>query len=552
MKNGKFFTILLFFSFQVEALIPLESLMLGDLSSQYRLEKDPINYIYEEKVKGSSDKLRNYLAFNDEAYNLHNFCDDQTKISYIDRWSKSQVQRSILATLQYIGLDTTTRAIAEYSKFFEFTEDEFNNLTNHLVGNYCSQNVSVISLKQLKRNFSNYYNIKDSISLPSVEDDPRFPKGLWQTTKETISKTQEFSVTMDLFKTFCSWGGDIDNLRLMVPLVRDPAIMSFIIRNMLGEKFAFQKEKTTLVRSKESTTVICDNLVCRKRNVDDIRSNLRLSLGGQSYKDDFKRLYCTTMKNVDYQYKAQVPKLLEIIKEMTFDEQNLLASQFVALLTAVPDFLVRSERYDNMKDGLKASMDQSWRDWASDQIVNFRHDLLYEERLILKIVDRNMFFNEYIPKFEVNIDVTMGEFDNSVAMNDKIESSFDIQVSKKFLTWARRIWKEVDSNNVEETKKVLEPFELILKDQISDAKRGYDIAPWKEGMERLVAIEILEQVSRYIGKYFDEPTGMVKIPVNLHYGIFALRYSHQRWKIAQDSGKREERIKKLQQLLPAR
>ncbi len=551
---GKIFYILLILILgnQVYALVPLESLMLGDLSKQYFKENDPVSYIFEEKESQKGKKLSNYIAFADEGYNLNNYCQNNIKINYVDNWSRVQVKRSLLSTLQYIGLDLTTRALTEYSKFFEFSEDEFNNMVDGLVGNYCSQNLSVISIKQLKANFKKYYTLDESISLPSVEGDENFPKALWQTTRETTSKTQEMSLTVDLFKAFCSWGNDVDNLRLMVPFVKDPMIMSFINRQLSGYDFDLSEDKTKLKESTKTASVICENLICRKRETSEIFKRLRLSLGGQSYKDDFDRVFCADFKNSDFQYNGQVPEILEIIKTMTFDDQNAQAGQFVALITGVPDFMNRVEKYNVMKDALKASMDKSWREWAENQIKNYQQDLLYEERLLLKVVDRKKFFNEYLPEFEVNIDVILGEFDNSIAMNDKIKSTFNINVSKKFISWARENWKDVNINDEKEMKKVLEPFQVIIKDQVEDARLRFEIPPWKQGLERLVAIEILEQVSRYIGNYFQEPKGMMSIPVNLHYGIFALRYTHERWRIAQDAGERNKRIKKLEELLPGR
>lgn len=550
----KIFNIIIFLSFlpSVSALVPLESIMLGDLSKQYFKDDDPVSYIYEEKKAKKGEKLSNYIAFADEGYNLLNYCENNTKINYIDNWSKQQVKRSLISTLQYVGLDITTRALAEYAKFFEFEKNEFENMVDGLVGNYCSQNLSVISIKQLKANFKKFYDLDQAKVLPSVENDDNFPRALWQTTTESNSKRQEMSITIDLFKSFCSWGNDVDNLRLLVPFIKDPMIMSFVNRQMSGYDFKFEKGRTKLKKSNKTVSVFCENLICRKKSVKELYKRVKLSLGSQSYRDDFNRLYCTDFKNVDFQYKGQVPEILKIIRSMTFDDQNAQAGQLISLLTGVPDFMNRVEKYTVMKEVLKSSMNQVWNNWADQQIKNYQNNLHYEERLLLKVVNRTTFFNEYLPEFEVNIDVTLGELDNSIAMNDKIKSSFSISVSKKFLAWARENWRDVDINNEEEMKKVLKPFTLIIKDQVENAREQFEIPPWKSGLERIVAIEVLEQISRYIGNYFENPTGMMKIPVNLNYGVFALRYTHERWKISQESGGRTKRIKKLEDLLPGR
>jgi hypothetical protein len=60
--------------------------------------------------------------------------------------------KTVIATLQYIALDLTSRAIPQYAKYFEFNREEYVNMVDGLVGNYCSSNISVISKKELRNN----------------------------------------------------------------------------------------------------------------------------------------------------------------------------------------------------------------------------------------------------------------------------------------------------------------------------------------------------------------------------------------------------------------
>ena len=57
------------------------------------------------------------------------------------------------------------------------------------------------------------------------------------------------------------------------------------------------------------------------------------------------------------------------------------------------------------------------------------------------------------------------------------------------------------------------------------------LAPWNEGLERLVALELLEQLRFYRGNYFaDFEASDVFIPVEFRYGLFALKYMDYRAK----------------------
>ena len=109
------------------SLVPLESLLLGDLSENYEKGvSDPINYIFSQTNNSdqkdqSRNELELYRAFFDEGENLANFCDFSKGIEFPNRWQKDEVIRSIMANLQYIGLDITTRALIAYGKYFEFS-----------------------------------------------------------------------------------------------------------------------------------------------------------------------------------------------------------------------------------------------------------------------------------------------------------------------------------------------------------------------------------------------------------------------------------------------
>ena len=111
LKKTFILLFLISFSWPIFALVPLESILLGDFSDQYRdKETDPIEYIFStirsSTEVGSKDfehrrKLALYRGFFEEGQNLKNLCKVKPKVQYSVDWDRRKVVRSLLATLQY-------------------------------------------------------------------------------------------------------------------------------------------------------------------------------------------------------------------------------------------------------------------------------------------------------------------------------------------------------------------------------------------------------------------------------------------------------------------
>lgn len=174
------------------ALTPMESLILGDLTEYYRQERvDPLTYVFtlDQRLEATTDQehLRNvkenlalYRANYQEGVNLDNYCRRQPEMSYPTRFDREQALRSVLATVQYLVLDLSVRSIAKYAKELEVTPSEYSDLVDNLMGQYCSKNISIISLDQLRKNLIERYQGENSFILPTIEDNPLFPESLRQ------------------------------------------------------------------------------------------------------------------------------------------------------------------------------------------------------------------------------------------------------------------------------------------------------------------------------------------------------------------------------------
>lgn len=559
----KLFLLTFFVSTQVWSLVPMESLVLGDLSKYYSQEKqDPLESIFQsigqmrndvqdESLEKSMEKLAYYRGMAQEGHNLKNTCSRSDRIDpvYATSFDQEQAVRSVLANLQYLGLDYTIRALAQYAKYFNFTSNEYQNLVLNLVGNYCSQNISVISIAQLKKNMIARFEGDNSFVLPTLENNPLMPAKLSSSIPLDDARAREMKVTLNLFKSFCSWGGLTDNLRLLPALLKHPVIMSFLIQEMVGTKVVWDKVSNTLKKenTKDSAAVVCENLICRRVSRVKFNEKMPRMVGSLSLGDDLRRLYCHKFQGVDFQTENQEPKIKEMILQMKSSDGPLLGAQLVALISTVPDLMVRSENFQDAQVYTRYSIDETWDNWASKQSDNFSRDLYYEESLSLELVKRELYFKPNDKKLKVLIDINLGEYDRINQMVGKVSSTFHLRISKRFLKWARLQWYSNLKNRTEIQADVQKKLALLIEDQVLMAREKFVAAPWSGALHELIAGEILDQLS-----FFPEDTytsldaGFEEIPIQLNFGVFALRHFRYRHQIEKNKIQGQRRLKSVE------
>lgn len=587
MKNGKylppFFILicllaLMELSTQVYALVPLENVLLGNYQvDAYDETSDPLTSLfqdYDDSLKKQSElkkplgykegdlsnkdlfrsriKLGLFRGFIEEGYNLETQCKSKPTINYATPEDKAQAMRAYLATLQYLTLDLTTRYLPLYAKFFEYTQGEYENMVSTLVNNSCSQNLTTLSIRQLTLNMLKRWESSDKHSLPSVKGNPYFPEKLGRQESRRSARSAEFAWTVELFKASCSWGNEVDNYRLLVPLLRSPVLASMVIRELSGQTLSWSDERSspTLEMTNKTSRIACQNLVCRKVSTETFNTQIPKSVGSTSIDGDFKRLYCTEFRDADFKLKNQVPQIAERIKQITFDEQNMMVGQLVALATGIPDFIIQTPKYDGLKDTLRASLDHTWNFWAKNQNENFRKGLAYEEPLKIHVVDTDIFFRFQRPKFEVHLDVNQGEFDRVNSILGKLRTTMNLTFSKKFLKWAREEWKQIDPTvSRKRVERIRLPFKKMVEDQISSLITSFPIVPLTAEIDNLIVDEIIKQLDTYDGDFFQgEVSGLVEIPVYVNYGIFALRHLRDRYNIKRNQGNVVSDLQKLRSL----
>ena len=274
---------LILLPFQVFALVPVEGILLGEAVSDY--QQDPLTFIfsdiYDKSQDGENTKLRLYQSTIESGSLLKESCNLFVVPNYSSSWMEKQAKRSMVATVQYVGLDTSIKAIGAYAKKFELSDDAFSQLSKNLVQNYCSKNITVYSIKRLEQALAYYFKNPQNVIIPSVDGSP-FMTPLYKTTTESsTSRSNEFDQAINNFKSFCSWGGDVADYRMMVPYLNNSFIMAFMIKNMSGvqDKFDSKLQKITQVSSPDTAQVTCKDLICRKVSLSEFKQSFPRSIG---------------------------------------------------------------------------------------------------------------------------------------------------------------------------------------------------------------------------------------------------------------------------------
>ncbi|MFA6238653.1 MAG: hypothetical protein WC635_15065 [Bacteriovorax sp.] len=525
--------------FNAWALAPIESLVLGNFSENYSENStDPLNYVFtrDRSVQNVNMSFKRELAlyrgFYEEGKNLINYCKSTREIHYSTEWQKVQVMRSVLSEIQYIGLDITTRAIPQYAKALEFSREEFQNLVEGLVGNSCTANLSVISKKELLNNLLVKFDKENNFKLPSVSGNPFFPDNIDNYLPARTALEQEFKFTIKLFQTVCSWGGNPANPGLMVPLLKNSALMSFFFRQLDNKTIDWKERDNTVFLMNDFNTVQvwCENLICRKTDRENFYNKVYYSVGGTSLSEDMRRLYCEEFRTVDYKPHENDERLSKIMNTITFDEENFINSQFIALLTGVPDFLLRADKFKKGEDVLRSSIDYTWTKWAKAQSDTLNKELYFEEPMTLELVDRDLYFNTSKPKLHIAFDINLGEFDRISQRTGKVRVSFKLNIQRSFLIYYRDSLRNLDPEDAEGRERLLNRFKLQMTGDLALAREKFIIPPWRGDLESLIANELTGQLLSISEKNFKmESSGFEPINVELNYGLFALKYiNHQK------------------------
>lgn len=510
-------------SWPVPALIPVEGLILGEADPS--LQEDPLKLVFSgPDVVGLpvDKKLKEYQRFYTEGLELSQSCQQLNQLSYSTPVQEAQAKRSVVASLQLIGLDATIKGIGAWARKLELSSTEFERLKGNLVTNYCSKNLTVLSVRNVERALSHYYENPENGMIPSYEDSPFASKAMKEMTEKHDSRKREFNQLLRAFRSFCSWGQDVDDYRMLPPYLNNPFIQGLVLRRL------------TTPTDGLSSKVVCQNLVCRQVSDREFNNNFPLSVGSTGLKTDLNKLYCSHFRFTDYRPQKTIPEVAAWMKASELESPILETNFFISLLSGMPDLFLATEKYEDVALLAKSSIDDRWQAWARKVLDNFSRELLFEESLKVKPKTRVELTKTGPTPFRVDFTVTLGEIDRLMDYSDKLGTEFELKIPKNYLRSLRVKWNDMANRlaideqqdffaeNARTIGHYLKPKEVLFQQKM-----------WNEDFSRLVATELLQQVLRYEGKLFENyKEEMISIPVTFSYGLFALGYLHYRSDVA--------------------
>ena len=465
-----------------------------------------------------------YRGFVEEGENLVNFCSrGKPAVRYADAWSGDQAVRSVLATVQLIGLETIVGAIGGYARFFRFDDTEYANLVENLTGNFCSANLSAISLRALGELMVKKFEA-DGPGLPSMRRIPSLAETLGPLASEDESMRNEFRLSLELFKVFCSWGGLTTDLKLMPLVLKNPVWMAFVSRRMDGRRLVWSGEKLSF-EEVAGEGVFCRDFICRRSG-----GSFHPSVGSIGIADDVNRLYCGFVRDSSLRSDHHDPAVRAVVGGWSADDPALMNSHMVALITGVPDALVRSRTFSGLRSAMVGGIEGFWKRWASFQGEHFDGYLSFEEFLTVELVDRDHYFRPYRSRFSVEFDVNMGLFDRLYQRVGKLAVEVDLEIPASSLGYLIRTRRNLLPDKIGELDALVGRLEELLKEPIAKASKKFPVALWKEGMERLVAEELLEQFALYRGILPSaDSREKTEVLLRLHVSPFALSYVREKF-----------------------
>jgi hypothetical protein len=522
-------------SFTAYGLVPVEGILMGEAREDF--QQDPLNYIfsdiYDKSQKGENTKIKLYHNTFLSGSNLNESCSLYgTTMAYGSPWREKQAQRSVVATLQYIGLDTMIKTIGSYARVLEVGENDYNLLAANLVKNYCSKNITVFSLRNIEKSLKYYYSNPSQTIIPDIQNSPFATEAFKYRTEGMRTRSRELDYAIKGFRSFCSWGGDVEDYRLMAPYLSNPFIMSFIIKNMAGvqDRYFEPEEKVQTVENESTVQVVCEDLICRNSSTEEFLAKFPLSVGSTGLRTDLTKLYCNHFRYQNFEINNTLPEVKNWIKESELEDPIFETNFFISIMTGVPDPFMGMENYHELPFIVKSSVDERWNRWAREVLNIFSKDLMFEESLKIKAVPNFDPVSLATKGFRLDFTVTLGELDRMMNETDKLDLKFNLKLSKNYLRSLKTRWIHLTNEvDLEGKKRFENEIAEYLNIQLEKKENLFSQQMWNEDFKRLIADELLKQVLNYQGPLFNSYQEEVfTIPVRFSYGVFALSYLRYR------------------------
>lgn len=516
-------------------LVPLEGIILGKVNEdiQNKPFNGALNFVYAKGDDIEKGKLSYYFAFFKQGENLKRVCLTDPKLNYESVWKLSNAKRSVVSNLQYIGIDLTLKSIVSYAKKLEYTSIQFETLVNNLVNGSCSPNITVYSKKLIKDNFKSEWSQNTDNHLPSISKSPYFESHIKSIgeTKDVLRK--EFAYSLKNFRAFCSWNGDVEDYRLLNPYLKNPYIMAFNLNEMRRKKLELNNKTKELVtvENEHAVQVVCENLICRRRNKQEFLNLFPRMLGSSQLNDDLTALYCDHFQFVRTSTHSQPEQIKKWLLERSPEGGKLEALNFISLMTRIPSFNFFVDSYGQIPMLLEKNINQRWDKWMTKKLNTFNNNQLYEEPLELSL-DTQVGTNEILKgQFNVRVNVGLSELDKVVSLVDKIDASFNLSFPANFLGQTKERINFFNKKGFpKKTKIYITRLIENIRYQLIEKEKFFTIHIWNEDFAEILAIEIIDQINRYRGNSINLLSKeTINIPINFNFGVFALQYINRKF-----------------------
>lgn len=460
--------------------------------------------------------LSRYLGYWEEGKNLLNRCSSNLPWSEkLGTFEREKLLLTLMATYQLLGVDLTARAIVEYGRVLALSSGEKQTFWKNLVGQYCSPNMTVISHKKLIANFKNWDLHGSGVLLPNTEAYQSFPRPPMADNFHSAKK--ELEQTVALFRSFCSWGGDIKYPRLLGFIFQDPQFSAWVIRTLGGKDIHYEplQEKSRLAETRYPFSMNCQNSLCRKTQKDISPHPIPL----------MEDLYCRYLWGAKAKTKPQHKILSQWIAQTSPEQIHLMHGQLTALITGIPEFMLKIKNPNHYLQFLKSSYRSSWNQQSLAHLNKLAKSLPYEESLSLTALDHQNYYNPKTLDFKVKFQVAVGEFDKMLLEKDKLKASYSIKIPQPVLEW-------VKAHQKSQAQKARDVLRRHISPEIANMKKTFILYPWEEDIAELIINSLLSQLKEYQGDFSQKITQEkeINIPIQLAYGPFALKYIHFRRK----------------------
>lgn len=486
----------------------------------------PLDLISEsaglQNVQATSE-LKEIRGILEEAQNLQELCQYPVKALYARKKEEEQVIRTVMASLQWWGLQLSSKAIGQYAKQSDFSLDEYKKLVENITGNFCSPAMTVMSQKKLKDDLLFAY--LDKNLLPQyLTSTPSFLTNTEWTQKR---QEQEFKTSIELFKSFCSWGGDIKKPRLLIHFLKNPLIMSFLFRQMAGLEILWNEEALAfkLVPIKKSVEVFCNDLLCQPRGEKKLLKQTPQAAGSLSFYQDLKMLYCSKISQVFNSMTIETePHIEKWLAEIRPESAGVLNNQMVALMTGWAQPLFTVERFMQLSQVIKNILTEEVKKKTDPIVLNYLKILPLEEKIHLRKVPSAFLPVEKKYLEGLVFDVDYGEMDASLYYTGKLSVINPLKMSKSFLLWLASQSDGFYMLSSEEQIKIKAQVSEQIMDQLIVMQRSFKVPITAEALGEEIAknlIELLRQDKKILE--LQSTATLLEIPLEFRYGLFALK-----------------------------